>query len=129
MPSRVFRILSYGLHRRCPRCGADDLFQTHFHFRGCRVCNFNPAKSDARHGLRTLTVDMLISEAFAVGTVLTIAMFTKPNPPWAFLLSGGLVLAIGLPFLLYPFATCLFMAVGHALHVSGTHRLAASRRR
>jgi hypothetical protein len=67
-----------------------------------------------------LTINMVASELIAVGAVFGTAIMMWPSPPWDLLLYGGLVLAVGLPFVFYPFATSLFVAINHALRVSDT---------
>jgi hypothetical protein len=67
-----------------------------------------------------LTINMVASELVATGAVFGTAIVMWPNPPWNVLLYAGLALAVGLPFLFYPFATSLFVAINHALHVSDT---------
>lgn len=108
------------LLRRCPNCGNAGFFDSWFRLRRCPTCGFNPSESDAGYGMGALTINMVVSEILALGAVLGTAILTWPDPPWDLLLYGGLALAVGLPFLFYPFATSLFVAVNYALRVSET---------
>ena len=121
MPVDIPRVVWRALRRRCPNCGSSGFFESWFTLRkACRICGYGPSHSDSGYVMGALTINMIVSELMAVGTLFAIVIITWPSPPWDLLLYGGLALAIGLPFLFYPFATSLFVAVNHALRVSET---------
>ena len=122
MPVDIPRVVARALRRRCPNCGSSGFFESWFTLStACRICGYSPSRSDAGYGMGAISVNLVASELVAVGVLFGITLITWPTPPWDYLLYGGLALAIGLPFLFYPFATSLFVAVNHALRVSETH--------
>ena len=105
------RVLLRGLRKRCPRCGARDVWLTWFSAKPlCPVCGL---RFEAEEG--GFLGAMVLNYAFATGfwlVVLTITLIlTVPFIPVVQLTVGSVMILGGLPIWFYPRSKMLWAAV------------------
>lgn len=113
-PSR-WRVLGWGLTRRCPRCGAGHLFRRWFTLvPDCPRCRLHFEREDG-YWVGALTINIAIT--FAVFTLVFIALVaaTAPDVPVLPLLAVLVPLVVIIPILAYPFSKTIWMALDHAV--------------
>jgi uncharacterized protein (DUF983 family) len=106
--------LTRGLRKRCPNCGAGDLFTSFFTLRPrCPRCHVAFEREEG-YWLGAMIVAIGVTEAlfgiFFVGGML----LTWPDVPWTLLLVGGLVLNATIPVVSYPWSKTTWMGLHHA---------------
>lgn len=109
-----WRLLVRGFRRRCPRCGAGDLFAGLFEIRDpCPRCGLVFEREEG-YWLGAMIIAFAgIEGVFAVAFVATM-LLTWPDVPWTALLVVGLVATAVLPFLVSPWTRTIWMAVDRA---------------
>jgi uncharacterized protein (DUF983 family) len=108
--SRI-RMLARGATKRCPRCGAANLFRHWFtmadHCPGCGL------KFEREQGYWTGAIainTIIVGAAFVL--VLVVAMIlTLPDLPWVALLMVVIPLMTIGPLIVYPFSKTLWLAI------------------
>lgn len=77
----------------------------------CPNCGLDLERNESGYAVGAYMLNIAASELLGLGILGTIAVATWPDPPWDFLLYGGVVLMAALPLLCYPFAKTLFLAI------------------
>jgi uncharacterized protein (DUF983 family) len=115
------RALGRGLRKRCPVCGADDLFESYFTLRErCLSCGLRFEREDG-YWLGAMVV--------AIGAVILVfalvflggVLVTWPDVPWTGLLVATLLLNALVPIVLYPWCMTAWMGLHHAFVPSNRH--------
>ena len=108
---RGLRLLGRALLKRCPRCGGNGLFLTWFKLREvCPTCGLHLERKESGYVVGAYMLNIAVSEALWLATMVAITAATWPNPPWDLLLYGGAGLMILAPIAFYPWAKTLFLA-------------------
>jgi uncharacterized protein (DUF983 family) len=96
----------------CPRCGAGGIvrgwFKLHEHCPNCGLALERGESSDFWIG--AYVFNLVAGELFAIGIPLAWVIATWPNSPWTKVEILAAVLAIGLPFVFFPFSRTLWLA-------------------
>lgn len=108
------RLLARGFRRRCPRCGAGDLFAGLFDIRDpCPRCGLVFEREEG-YWLGAMIIAFAVIEGmFGLSFVATM-LVTWPDVPWTGLLVVGLVATAVLPILISPWTRTIWMAVDRA---------------
>jgi len=107
----ALRLLGRALAKRCPRCGGNDLFLTWFKMREvCPSCGLHLERRESGYVVGAYMLNIAVSEAIWLATMVAIAVATWPKPPWDFLLYGGVALMVAAPVVFYPWSKTLFLA-------------------
>ena len=95
---------------RCPRCGSGGIVKTWFalHSR-CPACGLAFARGEeSDYWLGAYAINLVLAEGLAAVIALTILWITWPQYLAAQI--TGMVLAVSLPILLFPFSRTLWLA-------------------
>ena len=63
--------------------------------------------------------NFVAAEFIWAASMITIVIVSFPDVPWEFLRTGGVILMIALPFLLFPFSRTLWLAVDLLMRPGG----------
>jgi len=106
------RMVARGLVRRCPLCGASDLFRRWVEPRpACPRCQLKLNRGEADFFLGAYTFNFLAVEILLVGFLLVAVLWTWPDVPWRALLWIGAPLVVVAPIVFYPVSRTLWLAV------------------
>lgn len=107
-----WRLLGRALLLRCPNCGHGSLFTGFFKMRErCLNCGILLERGEPDYFIGAYTLNLIAVEVLLAGTFLVVVVATWPNPPWAALQYGGVVLSILGAVLCYPFAKTIWLAI------------------
>jgi uncharacterized protein (DUF983 family) len=110
--SSVARKFLRALMLRCPRCGGPGILRTWLkmsdHCPNCGLALERGEKSDFWIG--AYVFNLVAGEVIAIGIPIVWVIATWPSPPWTKIQITGLVLAVALPFLFFPFSRTLWLA-------------------
>jgi uncharacterized protein (DUF983 family) len=105
-------LLSRGLRRRCPNCGAAGIFDGYFELKErCPNCGILLERGEGDYFLGGYAINLIAVEVILAGVFVLVLVLTWPNPPWDFLQWGGVALAIGAPIVCYPISKGAWLAV------------------
>lgn len=105
-------LFSRALLLRCPVCGNGGIFVSWFKIKErCPHCGFVFGRGESGYQLGSMALDLVIPLIIWFVSFFAILYFTWPNPPWALLQWGSVVLMIALPLLLYPVSHTLAIAL------------------
>ena len=109
-PSRL-RMFARGATRRCPRCGAGQLFQKWFRMvPDCPRCGMHFEREPGYWTGAVAVNTIIIGGIFAIVFVITMAL-TVPDIPWVGLLMAVIpIMSVG-PLIVYPFSKTLWLAI------------------
>jgi uncharacterized protein (DUF983 family) len=106
--------LTRGLRKRCPNCGAGDLFTSFFGLRPrCPRCGLAFEREEG-YWLGAMIVAIGVTEALFGVWFVGGMLVTWPDVPWTMLLVGGLVLNATIPVVTYPWSKTTWMGLHHA---------------
>jgi uncharacterized protein (DUF983 family) len=106
--------LTRGLRKRCPNCGAADLFTSFFTIRSrCPECHVVFEREEG-YWLGAMIVAIGVTEALFGVWFVAGMLLTWPDVPWTMLLIGGLVLNATIPVISYPWSKTTWMGLHHA---------------
>jgi uncharacterized protein (DUF983 family) len=106
--------LTRGLRKRCPNCGAGDLFTSFFTIRSrCPECHVVFEREEG-YWLGAMIVAIGVTEALFGIWFVAGMLLTWPDVPWTMLLIGGLVLNATIPVISYPWSKTTWMGLHHA---------------
>lgn len=111
-PSGVGRLavlLGRALRRRCPYCGAQDIFQGWFELRDhCPSCGVSFDREEG-YFLGAMAINLIVAEGLTVALVVLLMVFTDLTllPLEVIAVS----FAVGLPILFYPYSKTLWMVL------------------
>lgn len=97
---------------RCPRCGGHGILRTWFKMSdNCPTCGLaleRGEKSDFWIG--AYVFNLVAGEVIAIGVPILWVVKTWPDSPWTQIEVVGIVLAVALPFVFFPFSRTLWLA-------------------
>ena len=105
------RVLLRGLRKRCPRCGARDIWLTFFHPKPrCPVCDL---RFEAEEGgfLGAMVVNYVFATMFWIIVLAITLIATVPFIPVAQLIIASIAILGGLPVWFYPRSKMVWAAV------------------
>lgn len=108
------RLLTRGLKRQCPRCGAGDLFPNLFTIHDpCPRCGLIFEREEG-YWLGAMIVAFAVIEGlFGLSFVATMVV-TWPDVPWTALLIVGLLVTATMPIVISPWTRTIWMALDRA---------------
>jgi uncharacterized protein (DUF983 family) len=105
------RVLSRGLRKRCPRCGARDVWVTWFTAKPrCPVCDLR-FESEEGGFLGAMVLNYTFATVFWIAMLAITMALTVPFIPVAQLVVASIVVLGGLPVWFYPRSKMLWAAV------------------
>jgi len=108
------RLLARGLRRRCPRCGAGDLFPSLLTIHDpCPRCGLVFEREEGYWLGAMIVAFAAVEVAFGLAFVITM-LVTWPDVPWNAVLVVGLVVTAVVPFLISPWTRTIWMALDRA---------------
>jgi len=107
-----WRLLRRALLLRCPNCGGGGLFEGFFNVKErCPTCGILLERGESDYFLGGYTLNLIAVEMLLAIAFVVVIYVTRPNPPWAALQYGGVILSILGAVLCYPFAKTTWLAV------------------
>jgi len=107
-----WRLLRRALLLRCPNCGGGGLFEGSFNVKErCPTCGILLERGESDYFLGGYTLNLIAVEMLLAIAFVVVIYVTRPNPPWAALQYGGVILSILGAVLCYPFAKTTWLAV------------------
>ncbi len=105
-------MLGRALRLRCPNCGKGGLFFGFFKMKErCPNCGILLERGESDYFIGAYTLNLIVVEMLLALAFLVVVMVTWPNPPWAGLQYGGVVLSVAGAVLCYPFAKTTWLAI------------------
>lgn len=105
-------LLGRALLLRCPNCGQRRIFRRWIHMReSCPRCQLLFERDEADYFIGSYTLNFIGAELMIVGAGLVVVLVTWPDVPWDGLKWGLLALMVPFPFLTYPFAKTIWLAL------------------
>lgn len=109
---KLTTLLGRAMRLRCPNCGRGHFFAGWFSPRPqCPDCGQPLERAEDGYYLGALLLNFVVAELTVTIAGLGVLIFTWPRTPWNWLLYGGAVFAVTLPFLTYPFSKTLWLAL------------------
>jgi uncharacterized protein (DUF983 family) len=109
--SRTARLTARALSRRCPNCGARNIFSNYLQQRGaCPGCSLRLDRGEPDFFIGAYTINLIVAELMVVFGGLAVALLTWPDVPWTGLTWGLAALMVAAPVALYPFSRQLWLA-------------------
>lgn len=109
--TRAVRMLWRGARRRCPNCGAGNLFSHWVKMRrDCPSCHLRLDRGETDYFLGGYTINFIVSELLIVAGAGLGIWFTWPEVPWRLITWSLVVLVILAPVVFYPLAKTLWLA-------------------
>jgi uncharacterized protein (DUF983 family) len=106
---RLRVLLARSVKRRCPLCGASGIFKSWFTLSlECPRCGYVFAR-ESGYFLGSYPLNLIAAEIIPV--TLMVALLIWSDLSWIWLEALLIPVAIGLPFLLFPFAQMIWMAI------------------
>jgi uncharacterized protein (DUF983 family) len=111
-PSTVATKFLRAMRLRCPRCGGAGVLHNWLKMKAqCPVCGLALQRGeDSDFWIGAYVFNLVIGEVIAIGVPIVWLIVKWPDPPWNRLMVVGIVLAVVLPFLFYPFSRTLWLA-------------------
>ena len=108
----ALRMLGRGLLRRCPNCGARDLFQSWFAMRPrCPACGLRLDRGETDFWIGAWMLNVVgVLVAFTALLALGVTLLW-PDVPWDAVLWIAVAGMIALPLLLFPVSRTLWLAI------------------
>lgn len=108
------RVLWWGLTRRCPRCGAGQLFRRWFGLvPDCPRCGLHFEREDG-YWTGALVVNFAVTGGMFAVVFVALLAATIPDVPTLPLLAVLVPIVVIVPIVYYPFSKTLRMAFDHA---------------
>lgn len=97
---------------RCPRCGGRGIMRGWLHMRDdCPHCGLMLERGESSDfWIGAYVFNLAAGEVIAFGIPILWVIATWPSPPWTKIEIVAVLLAIGLPFLFFPFSRTLWLA-------------------
>jgi uncharacterized protein (DUF983 family) len=110
------RMISRGLRKRCPRCGAGNLFESRFTMRErCGRCVLKLEREEA-HFVGAMAINLVVTEILFGIMLISWAILAWPKPPWAAMTITGVGMNIVVPILFFPVSKSLWTAIDLVMH-------------
>jgi uncharacterized protein (DUF983 family) len=104
-------LLARGLAKRCPRCGQGHLWTRWFSLPDrCPRCGlpFDPSEG---YFLGGMAINIGITEGLFGLLVVAMALLSRPDVPWGWVLAVGLSFNAIFPIVFYPYSKMIFLAI------------------
>jgi uncharacterized protein (DUF983 family) len=100
-----------GLRKRCPNCGAKGIFRGWFRMEErCPQCGMKFEREEGFFA-GAVFVNLALAE-FALFAFIVVAFaVTLPDPPTVAIAAGGVVIAVLLPIVMYPYSKSVWAAI------------------
>lgn len=110
--SSVARKFFRALWLHCPRCGGPGILANWFRMKDhCPVCGLVMQRGESSDfWIGAYVFNLVAGEVIAIGVPIIWLIVAWPNPPWTRLEVVGLILALMLPLLFFPFSRTLWLA-------------------
>jgi len=109
--TRILVLFARALRLRCPACGGRPIFVSWWRLcPNCPACSIKLQRGEDGYWVGAYMFNLIAAELIWAGLTVGVLVWTWPAPPWTALLVGGVVLMVGLPVLLFPFARTTFLA-------------------
>lgn len=109
---RTARLCGRALRLHCPHCGQPHIRRDWFHFvQRCPRCGLRLERGESDHWLGGYLINFIVAELLIVTFMLIAILATWPAVPWKVIVYGALVPAVAGPFVTYPFARNLWLAI------------------
>jgi uncharacterized protein (DUF983 family) len=97
---------------RCPRCGGGGILRSWFKMRdACPTCSLALERGEqSEFWIGAYVFNLVLGEVIAIGVPIAWMIASAPNQPWTLIELTALALAIGLPFVFFPFSRTLWLA-------------------
>jgi uncharacterized protein (DUF983 family) len=97
---------------RCPRCGGGGILRTWFKMRdACPTCGLSLERGESSEfWIGAYVFNLVLGEVIAIGVPVAWMIASAPHQPWTYIEATALVLAVGLPFVFFPFSRTLWLA-------------------
>ena len=106
---RLRTLLARAVKRRCPMCGAPGIFTSWFTMRThCPRCGYEFAR-ESGYFLGSYPLNLIAAEIVPVGLMVALLIWTDLS--WIWLEVLLIPVAVILPFVLFPFAQMIWMAI------------------
>jgi uncharacterized protein (DUF983 family) len=106
---RLRTLLGRALTRRCPYCGGKHVYRNWFTYKEeCSTCGI-PFEREEGYFVGTYAVNLVAALILGIAIVIVALIFTDLSVLQTQIL--GVVVAIGLPILGYPFASAIWVAI------------------
>lgn len=105
----LWRKLARAFRLRCPRCGSDGIRASWFKLgERCPRCDLALDRGEADHWLGAFTINWVVGEGLAavIAIVVLVAFWPRATPG----LITGIVLALAMPVVFYPFSQTIWLA-------------------
>jgi uncharacterized protein (DUF983 family) len=113
-------MLGRAVRKRCPQCGGKALFDGWFKMRkACPTCGLQLERGEQGYIVGAYMFNIAAAEVVWLAVMVSVTAATWPNPPWDWLLYGGVGLMILAPLAFYPFSKTLFLALDLAVRPRG----------
>lgn len=114
---RLWRTLSRGTRRHCPYCGGGDIFDGWFTLKDrCPSCETLFAAEDG-YFLGSYVINLVLTSLIALAVVLW--MIIRTDMSVIAMQVAAVILAVGLPPVLYPYTLSLWMTLDMVIHPPG----------
>ena len=118
MPDRpsLATLLGRGVRKRCPRCGAPDIFRSFYSLKErCPNCGYTFEREEG-YWVAAIIINTAVIEAIFFALFIGILVVTLPDINWQAMLVAGLVTNGVFPFLFFPYSKTLWMAIDLYFH-------------
>lgn len=117
------RALRVALQRRCPSCGAGDIWSGWLTLRPtCPACGAVPGRGEHDMFIGALFVNFAVAEVVVVVAFIAVMIATWPDTPWTGLMWGSAALAVIAPIVTYPYTLTFWLAVDMAFRPNEKER-------
>jgi uncharacterized protein (DUF983 family) len=108
--------LGRGLRKRCPRCGARDIFKSFYSLKEeCPNCAYRFEREEG-YWVAAIIINTAVIEAIFFALFIGILIATLPDINWQAMLVAGLVTNGIFPFIFFPYSKTLWMALDLYFH-------------
>ncbi|HSJ33718.1 MAG TPA: DUF983 domain-containing protein [Acidimicrobiia bacterium] len=109
-------MIGRGLRRRCPRCGASDVFRSFFELRErCPSCGLR-FEREAGYWVGAMIIITTVTFGLFILLLVGGILITWPDVPWNWLLAVTIGANLLVPILFYPRAKTLWAALELSWH-------------
>jgi uncharacterized protein (DUF983 family) len=100
-----------GLRKRCPRCGADEIFKSFWALQdNCHNCGYRFEREEG-YWVGAIIINTAVTETLFLAVFLTILFASLPDIRWLHLLATALLLNGLFPVVFFPYSKTIWMAL------------------
>jgi uncharacterized protein (DUF983 family) len=118
--TRAWTLLRRALGRRCPQCGASDIFRRWFTLaEHCPRCGYAFAREEG-YFLGAYAINLIVAEFIGLGAVIVLLI----NTDFSLWVQEALAIAtaVSLPIIFFPYSRTLWMALDLLIHRDTSER-------